>query len=146
MIRSLRGTITQRNFARSFKAASQESINTDSVSENPARTPNHLNERKRRKNIQGKPKNSPIPKRIHPPEIIKSKTRTPAQQLPESLMKTCLRIFSKYSASDVYSKGNAYMKLYTMLHASEKPLDFSKIKVALSDSISKLSGPAVCNA
>jgi hypothetical protein len=111
-----------RSFARNLKAVKPQDGKS---STNPVAATKQVFKAKKRKSTE-----PPNPKRVHTPEILQSKTRIGGRPLSPTLMKTCLKIFSKYKYKDIYDKGNVYMKLYTVLHASEKPADFSKIKVS----------------
>lgn len=50
----------------------------------------------------------------------------PPQQLPEKLLTQCQKVFSKFPQSEIRNMGTAYLKLYQVLHASEKPTDLTK--------------------
>lgn len=63
------------------------------------------------------------------PEFLASKTRTRPIALPPPLMARFHGVFSKYQRLDIYNKGNAYMKLYSIMHASERPTNLFKLNV-----------------
>lgn len=55
------------------------------------------------------------------PELLTAQTRTKPVNLPNHILLNFKKIFSKYKRIDIYNNGFAYMKLYSVLHGSEKP-------------------------
>jgi hypothetical protein len=49
-----------------------------------------------------------------------------AQNLPKPFLTKVHKVFAKFPHSEVRDMGKAYMQLYQMLHASEKPTDLTK--------------------
>jgi ribosomal protein RSM22 (predicted rRNA methylase) len=68
------------------------------------------------------------------PELLASQTRAKPVPLPPPLLSKFHGIFSKYKRLDIHNKGTAYMKLYSVLHASEKPTDLFKLNVPFQNS------------
>lgn len=69
------------------------------------------------------------------PELLASMTRTRPIHLPAPLLIAFAKVFSKYKRADIYEKGNIYMKLYTVLHASEKPTNLEKMNLPFQNSV-----------
>jgi hypothetical protein len=58
-----------------------------------------------------------------------AKTRLDMQSMPLYLYRKIHRVLKKYKTSEVFKKGDVYMEMYGMLHASEKPCDLRKITI-----------------
>jgi hypothetical protein len=58
-----------------------------------------------------------------------AKTRLDNQTMPLYLYRKIHRVLKKYKTSDVFKKGDVYMEMYGLLHASEKPTDLRNIAV-----------------
>jgi len=57
-----------------------------------------------------------------------SKCYLNTQHLPKELLRRCHQVFSKFPHEEVRKMGIAYVKLYQVLHASEKPTDLTVTK------------------
>lgn len=68
------------------------------------------------------------------PELLASKTRTRPIPLPAPLLSKFHSVFSKYKRLEIYNKGNAYMKLYTIMVASEQPTNLDKLSLPFQNS------------
>jgi len=51
-----------------------------------------------------------------------------AQSMPELFLRRAQKVFVRFPQSEVRNMGKSYMKLYQLLHASEKPSDVTQIK------------------
>lgn len=58
-----------------------------------------------------------------------AKTRLDMQTMPLYLYRKIHRVLRKYKAPEVFKKGEIYMQMYAMLHASEKPQDLRQVSV-----------------
>ena len=58
-----------------------------------------------------------------------AKTRLDMQTMPLYLYRKIHRVLNKYKTSEVFKKGDVYMEMYGLLHASEKPSDLRKVDI-----------------
>jgi len=56
------------------------------------------------------------------------------QTLPKDYLARIHKVFAKFPQSDVREMGKTYMKLYQLLHATEKPMDISDLRPFLNSS------------
>ena len=61
-------------------------------------------------------------------DLWMSQAHLGVQNLPDRFLKRCQQVFSKFEATEIRQWGKSYMKLYQLLHATEKPQDLTKIK------------------